>query len=233
MGFRFLQFEVEDKLSSMRVGTDSMLLGAWANPGTSNRILDIGTGCGVLALMLAQKSTGIIDAIEIDGLSLSQAQSNFQKSPWAFRINPIHDNVLDYSMRTEACYDFIISNPPFFRNSLKSSTYRKNQSRHDTTLTHEELIKAVDWLLSFTGRFSTILPADIISGFIGICENHNLHLMRRTIVFPKPQTRAKRVLMEFSRDNKAIPKHAELVILNSEDRFSNEYLEMTAGFHQF
>ncbi|MCX6278948.1 MAG: methyltransferase [Bacteroidetes bacterium] len=156
MGFRFQQFEVEDTQSTMRIGSDSMLLGAWSNPGTISRILDIGTGCGVLALMMAQKSTGIIDAIEIDKQSINEAVSNFLNSPWTSRVTPIHDDVAVYSRHTETRYDFIISNPPFFNNSLKSPELRKNLARHDTKLSHEELIKAVDRLLSNTGRFSTI-----------------------------------------------------------------------------
>ncbi|MEI6434005.1 MAG: methyltransferase [Bacteroidota bacterium] len=233
MGFRFRQFEVEDIQSSMRVGSDSMLLGAWSNPGIKSKILDIGTGCGVLALMIAQKSTGIIDAIEIDKQSINEAQSNFLNSPWTSRINPIHDDVAAYSRQTEIRYDFIISNPPFFKNSLKSPELRKNQARHDIALSNEELIKAVDRLLSITGRFSTILPANIISGFIGICEKHNLHAMRRTDVFPKPDSRIKRVLMEFSRYNNPVPIQSEMIILNSEGKFSLDYLELTSGYHQF
>ena len=153
MGFRFRKFEVEDSLSSMRVGTDSMMLGAWAFPGDEGRILDIGTGCGVLALMMAQKSNGNIDAIDIDEPSVGQARENILNSPWFHRINPVWGNIITFSKETLDRYGFIISNPPFFYHSLKSPEVRKNQARHDTSLSHEALIDAVCLLLKEDGAF--------------------------------------------------------------------------------
>lgn len=233
MGFRFRHFEVRDSRSTMRVGTDSMLLGAWANPGLSGKILDIGTGCGVLALMMAQKSQGVIDAIEIDEVSAGQASENFLNSPWKSRINPIWGNINTFVKETPNRYDFIISNPPFFGNSLKSPEIRKNQTRHDTSLSHEELISAVNRLLTTHGSFCTILPAGSEDEFSRICGINNLFLSRKLEVSPKPLVPAKRSIMEFRRNAPTFHEKMNLTILNSEGKFSTDYLALTSGYHQF
>jgi tRNA1Val (adenine37-N6)-methyltransferase len=233
MGFRLRHFEVDDSKSTMRVGTDSLLLGAWANPGNSEKILDVGTGCGVLALMLAQKSLGMIDAIDIDEASACQARENFLNSPWKPRINAICGNINTFSKETLTRYDFIISNPPFFGNSLKSPEKRKNQARHDTSLSHEELIVAVNHLLEESGAFCTILPAGSEYLFSGICGANNLYLSRKLEVSPKPRVPAKRLILEFQRKRSGFPETGTLSVLNNDGKFSTDYLALTNGYHQF
>ena len=233
MSFHFRQFEVEDKQSTLRVGTDAMLLGAWANPGNPRKILDIGTGCGVLALMMAQKSDAMIDAIEIDPLSVNEARRNFASSPWPERIFAIHTSLQSFSNVATSDYDFILTNPPFFSDSLKSPSVRKNITRHNESLTHMELVRIISYLLSQDGSFALILPAETEDLFLRICQENRLNLLRRTMVFPKPNASPKRALLEFTRCRVTNVKVSELTILDAAGNFTNEYLALTNGFHNF
>ena len=233
MAFRFRQFEVEDEKSTLRVGTDSMLLGSWANPGKAKKILDIGTGCGVLALMMAQKSDAMIEAIDIDQSSVFEARSNFLKSPWHGKITAIHDTLQLFSRRSCADYGFIITNPPYFSNSLKSPKSRANNTRHDDCLQINELAKIVSRLLADDGCFAVILPSDTADKFQFICAEDGLYLSRMMLVHPKPAIRAKRALMEFIKNKVNQPDISELTILDRTGTFSSEYLALTACFHNF
>ena len=233
MGFRFQRFIVEDRQSTQRVGTDALILGAWAEPANSAAILDIGTGCGVLALMLAQKSEAIIDAVDIDEASIAEAQKNFESSPWHLRMRAIRMPVADFSANTNSRYDFIISNPPFFGNSLKSPSSRKNRARHDTDLSHDDLISAVTALITPGGKFCVVLPYESCDAFIRTCGKSGLSPGRETIVYPKPGANPKRVLLEFSPGKMILFHRDSLTILDGEGRFTQAYLALTAGYHQF
>lgn len=233
MAFRFRQFTVEDEQSTLRVGTDSMLLGSWANPGNTKKILDIGTGCGVLALMMAQKSEAAIEAIEIDQSSVIEAQNNFLNSPWPARISAIHQSLQTFSSQAVADYDYIITNPPYFTNSLQSPSLRINQTRHDQSLSHVELVRSVNRLLTPEGCFALILPPETNDRFVLICAENGLYPSRRLIVYPKPAGSAKRILTEFKKVRTVRPENSELTILDTSDRFTPEYLALTRCFHNF
>ena len=233
MAFRFRQFSVEDTQSTLRVGTDAMLLGSWANPGNSKKIIDIGTGCGVLALMMAQKSEGMIEAIDIDQASVIEALTNFAHSPWASRISAINASLQEFSRQVKADYGFIITNPPYFTRSLKSPSARVNQTRHDETLTLAELAGAVSRLLASDGCFALILPAEAADRFQIACADNGLFPSRILIVFPKPSSPAKRVLIEFSKNKIEFPLNAELTILDASGKYTPEYLSLTGCFHNF
>jgi len=233
MAFRFRQFLVEDEKSTMRVGTDSMVLGAWARPPQTGRILDIGTGCGVLTLMMAQHSSSPIDAIDPDFPSVAEASSNFEQSPWSNRLNAIHSSLHDFATLNAGDYDFIITNPPYFSNSLKSPSNRKNVTRHDVTLSLESLAEDVQILLSKQGRLAIILPPEPAGRFIFLCKETHLHLLTRMIVYPKPDAPCTRILMEFSRNEKAQTNEAELTILDPAGKYSAAYFTLTSAFHKF
>lgn len=233
MAFRFRQFSVEDMQSTLRVGTDAMLLGSWAHPGKAKKILDIGTGCGVLALMMAQKSQAIIEAIDIDQLSIAEAQTNFSKSPWASRITAKHDSLQTFSSQVNTGYEFIITNPPYFSNSLKSPSSRNNNTRHDESLSLIDLVQIASRLLTSNGRFTLILPAQTAGRFQMICSGHGLSLSRQMVIFPRPHTPAKRVLMEFSTNSVEYPFRTELTILDSYGSYTPEYLALTQCYHNF
>lgn len=232
MPFHFKKFSVEDSRSTQRVGTDAMLLGAWANPPKAGRILDVGTGCGVLALMVAQKSSAIIDAIDLDENSVSEATINFKNSPWSERIFP-HHTAFQQFKSTQENYDYIISNPPFFSNALPSPIPRRNYARHNDLLPAPELVHQISLLLKPDGRFSLILPFRESPVFVNICAANALLLQRRTTVYTTPKAKPKRILMEFSRWRCIQPIEEKLIITNSEGRFTTEYLSLTTAFHNF
>jgi len=233
MSFQFQQFIVDDSNSTMPVSTDSMLLGALTDPGTASSILDIGTGCGVLALMMAQKSKAMIDAIEIDKDSAQEASGNFQKSPWNTRLGSFGISLQLFEFLTDHRYDLIISNPPFFRDSLKSANHKKNMARHDLTLTFKELIKDVTTLLKKDGRFAYIIPADQWPETCKIAERHLLYPKKIVQIYPYPGALASRVITELSMDLTCEIQESELTILNEERKFSPEYLAVTKDFHYF
>jgi len=217
----------------MRVGTDAMLLGAWAQPPQTGRILDIGTGCGVLALMMAQHSSSFVDAIDQDFPSVAEARGNFEQSPWSNRLTAIHSSLHDFATLNAGDYDFIITNPPYFANSLKSPSNRKNVTRHDVTLSLEALAEDVQVILSRHGRLAIILPPEPAGKFIILCEETGLHLVNRMNVFPKPDAPCSRILMEFSRNKKTQTSETELTILDPSGKYSAAYLTLTSAFHKF
>jgi tRNA1Val (adenine37-N6)-methyltransferase len=156
--FRFKQFVVQQDRCAMKVCTDSCILGAWTAQRLSgvNKILDIGTGTGLLPLMLAQKSGAYIETIETDPESAAQARENMRQSPWADRIRLIEGDVRLYAF--QSMYDFIITNPPFYESDLPSPEQKKNKARHGDSLQLDELILILRSRLKQNGMFSILLP---------------------------------------------------------------------------
>ena len=172
--FQFKQFTVQQQDCAMKVSTDSCIFGALVaeklavqaleNEKTISHFLDIGTGTGLLSLMLAQKTTALIDAVEIDTLAFNQATQNFASSPFYERISIFNDDILKY--KNDKRYDAIICNPPFFEGDLKSADLSKNAAKHDTTLTLPQLLKIVEGLLKPDGVFAILLPYYRLEEFI-------------------------------------------------------------------
>ena len=231
MAFRFKQFSVEDTRSTMRVGTDAMILGAWAEPPKQGFILDIGTGCGILALMMAQKSKARIDAIDIDHPSCREATLNFKNSPWNDRLSTIHTSIQLLAATTSFRYDYIITNPPFFENQLKSPSIRKNQSRHDQELTLAELISQIASLLTDQGRFALILPPGRILKLQELSMKQGVFPLRQLTVQSRPGKGPKRILLEFGRTGTGKTGHASLTILGTDGKYTPGYLYLTNSFH--
>ena len=184
----------------MKVGTDGVLLGAWASvPEPGSRILDIGTGTGLIALMMAQRSSDVwVDAIEIDPSSAKQAIENIQNSPWKERMNCIHSSFQDYNSQCNYQYDLIICNPPFFSASTKAPTKEKNLARHDDSLSLRDIFKDSVSLMKVKSVISLILPVDKEAQALDLISEHQMHCKRRTRVKPAPGKSTNRVLLEFS-----------------------------------
>jgi tRNA1Val (adenine37-N6)-methyltransferase len=180
--FHFKKFSLEDNMSSMKVGTDSLLLGISAETNGISRILDIGTGCGIIALMLAQKSCARIDAVEIDHQSCIQATENFKLSPWSNRLTVIEADLKDYTENCRLTFGLIVSNPPFFSSGLRKHNPSKGRARHTDALSFYELCLCTTKLLDKKGVFSTILPANRFSEFIEVAKKCNLHLKKNLLV---------------------------------------------------
>lgn len=195
--FQFKQFRIEQNCASMKVGTDGCLLGAWAYVENIKNALDIGTGTGLIALMLAQRSTATIHAIDIDENAISDATKNFSASKWNKRLNVYQSAIQDFIPISSLKYDCILSNPPFFVNSEKSPTKGRTFARHTDSLSFEDLLNAVSKRLTSNGKFSLILPYESSLHFIKLAQTVNLYPSRITNVLPKPSKQAKRTLMEF------------------------------------
>lgn len=243
--FRFKRFTVMQSGAAMKVGTDGTLLGAWAElDPEQQRILDIGTGTGLIALMLAQRSEGWkpeIHAIDIDAGAAEQATDNFRQSPWPDRLAAFHTGLREFAssiqdMTEPEGYDHIVSNPPFFNDSLVSPDAERTAARHTSLLSHEELIRHSSSLLRPGGHFSVILPFETGNRFVTTAGIYGLALTRRTAVRSLPEVQPKRVLLEFRKpyQNNATPATTEdeLLIEHSPGgNYTDEYRALTADFY--
>lgn len=229
--FQFKRFNVQDENCAMKVGTDAVVLGAWINAENSKSILDIGTGSGIIALMLAQKSSATIDAIDIDSASIHDAEKNFKESPWSEKLKAIHCSLSAYAYQSEKKYDLILSNPPYFINSLKSVSERKNISKHTSTLNHEELLSGAKSLITPEGRFSVIIPYDQVDSFVNIALVEGLFCINKLIIYPTKKKPANRIILEFSLNRSDKTKEGELTIRDNLGSFTEQYKNLTKDFY--
>ncbi|MEE0912923.1 MAG: methyltransferase [Paludibacteraceae bacterium] len=228
--FCFKYFRVEQSNCAMKVGTDGVLLGAWATVKSAKSCLDIGTGTGLLALMVAQRNRDVaVVAIELDDEAVIQAKENVEASPWPNRIQVVHSDVRSYcAVKT---FDHIISNPPYFNDSLKSSDTHRSLARHTSTLSYMELLACVKNLLAPQGIFSLILPYDVCTEFIDLAKSHNLYCSRFCKVMPLPNANPKRALMEFSFSNSDTVLEELEIESGGRHCYSAEYKELTKEFY--
>ena len=230
--FRFKQFTIEQGKSAMKVGTDGVLLGAWVDISSVTNILDIGTGTGLIALMLAQRTPlSNITAIEIDHLASEQALENFQNSPWSNRLSLFNQSVQIYAKDTSRSFDLIVSNPPYFENILTSDNTQRQIARHTNTLSFEELLEVVRKLLMANGIFSVILPYSLKSTFVELAKQQSLFLNKITHVYSTNKSEIKRVLLSFSFKKTEIKKDALVIEPDKRHQYSKEYIQMTEDFY--
>lgn len=229
--FRFKQFTIYQEKSAMKVGTDGVLLGAWTDCANVQNVLDIGTGTGLVAIMIAQRCGAKIEAVEIDQNSFVQAVENISICPWASRITAHRLPIQDYAQLTEKKYDLIISNPPFFSNSLKPKQEGKTISRHTDLLSFHDLIRAVKLLLTDNGVFSVILPYTEGLQFIGLCHESSLFCSRKTIVLPCPWKSPSRLLLEFCNKEQSLIEAFITIELTTRHEYSPEYINLTKDFY--
>ena len=232
--FRFKQFNITQQLSAMKVGTDGVLLGAWARvEPTQRRILDVGCGTGLVALMMAQRTAewgAQVVGVDVDSPSVAEATINVAHSPWANRVEVVECPVQEYA--PTALFDHIVSNPPYFVDSLLSPDTARTNARHTTTLTFEALAHSAARLLTEEGVLSLVLPADAVSAMVLAAARCGLFLTRRMDVRSKATSAPIRSLLEFGR--KALPtEHSALVIHSPEGHlgYSPEYVALTRDFY--
>jgi tRNA1Val (adenine37-N6)-methyltransferase len=198
--FNFKQFTVSQEKCAMKVGIDGVLLGAWTSINNAKNILDIGTGTGLISLMLAQRSLAEITAIDIEQSAVIQSIENILNSPWSDRIFVQKISLQDFSKLSVQKIDLIVSNPPFFINSLKTPFSDRTTARHTVLLTHEELIQNSVNILSPKGRICIILPFKEGMNCIDFAKQKSLYCSKIVFVYPKPDVPVKRVLLEFCLD---------------------------------
>lgn len=216
----------------MKICTDSCILGAWtANHlyGTKN-ILDIGTGTGLLSLMLAQKFDGLIDSIELDPESAAQAKENIITSPWPQRIRLLEGDIRNYPSPTD--YDFIITNPPFYESDLRSPTEKKNKAKHNESLTLYELLIAIRTHLKSTGAFSILLPFHRSDYFEKLAVSKGFFLREKLTVRQTPAHAPFRSIFLFSFQNPDILVSNELTIKNEKGSYNLEFTELMADYYE-
>lgn len=231
--FTFKQFTIQQDKCAMKVGTDGVLLGAWA-PLENNpySILDIGAGTGLIALMLAQRSAAEqIDALEIDDDAYEQAVDNFEASPWGDRLFCYHAALDEFMEEPEDEYDLIISNPPFYTEDYTSGNEQRDRARFTDALPFEDLAEAAGLLLSDNGVFAVIIPYKEEEKFIALAKSESLFPFKITRVKGTPATETKRSLIAFSRDENAVPAIDELVIETSRHSYTPEYTALTKDFY--
>src|SRR6478735_4947174 len=201
--FRFKQFTVQQDKSAMKVCTDASLFGAWISSKLENSllhresILDIGTGTGLLSLMLAQSTSSLIDAVEIDSDAFEQANENINNSQWKHRIQLFHADARNF--HTEKKYDLIVSNPPFFENDLTSPEEKKNMAKHSSTLNLHELLEIVEKLIHPKGNLAILLPAHRSQQFKQMAAVKNFHLLYEAMVRQTPKHDFFRCMFIFSK----------------------------------
>ncbi|MEO5787771.1 MAG: tRNA1(Val) (adenine(37)-N6)-methyltransferase [Gelidibacter sp.] len=230
--FKFKQFAVNQDRCAMKIGTDSVLLGAWTDVDAHPySILDIGAGTGVLALMLAQRSGAeLIDAIEIDDDAYEQCVDNFETSPWGDRLFCYHAALDEFVDEIDDKYDLIISNPPFYIDTYKSNSKQRDLARFTDAMPFRQLIESVSKLLSENGRFSVIVPISEEKEIIVLASKEHLFPNRILRVKGAPHTEIKRSLIEFSfQETSIIPK--ELIIETARHQYTDDYIELTKDFY--
>ncbi|MCX6232482.1 MAG: methyltransferase [Bacteroidetes bacterium] len=228
--FQFKQFKVFHDQATMKVGTDAVLLGAWSNINNVNNILDIGTGSGIIALMLAQRSDALIDAIEIDESSARQAIDNFSLSPWKERMRVLQTSFLKYSTTCTKKYDLFVSNPPYFHNSLKSQESNRNLARHNDELPFEDLVSGIAGLLNESGKACIILPVNESNTLKETALKHGLYCNFQTEVVSKAGHRPNRLLMEFSKQKRETII-SSICIMNADLNYTEDFKSLTKDFY--
>ncbi len=229
--FVFKQFTILQDKCAMKVGTDAVLLGSWVNASTANKILDIGTGTGIIALMLAQKSTGSVDAIDLDENAFKQAMQNVSNSRWKNRINIHHVSLQQYSLSNSLEYDLIVSNPPYFVDSSKASEESRTNARHTDQLPFDDLLSGVLDLLSDDGKFYVILPTKESQVFCDMAEKKNLFLTRLTRVITRTDKPEKRLLMKFEFTKREVQEDSIIIEKEGRHCYTDEYIELTKDYY--
>jgi len=229
--FHFKHFSVDDSNCAMKTGVDAVLIGAWADMRYVKNALDVGTGSGIIALMLAQKSNALIDAVEIDKDASDQAIINIAKSPWSKRIQIHHLSFKDFALFSKSKYDLIVSNPPFFINSQKPSLINRSIARHNFVLSHHDLITSTLLLLHPGGRLCLILPFNEGLLFKSEAEKNHLYCNKITYVKPTASKSPHRLLMELSLFNSKIAENELTIEDGGRHQFSAAYKKLTRDFY--
>ena len=243
--FQFKEFIVHQERAAMKVSTDSCLFGAWVAKRISNRkkengkiekaksfsrILDIGTGTGLLLLMLAQKIEAELEGIELDKGAFADAENNTRASIWKDRIRLISGDVLQYSFKSK--YDLIISNPPFYENSLKSDLAERNQAKHDESLTLRSLVKVVDMLMDELGIFAVMIPAFRREELLNYTSEIDLYLIESMDVLNIEGGRPIRTCYLFGR-KKVESVQTSIIIRDSTQEYTSEFKKLLQDYYLY
>jgi tRNA1Val (adenine37-N6)-methyltransferase len=229
--FHFKEFSVEQNHSGFKVGTDGCLLGAWAKINNANRVLDIGTGSGVIALMLAQRNTRAkISAIELNTESAEQALSNFKNSKYSDRIEVANINLAAFAQEHNQSFDSIVCNPPFFSQSTPKAVESQNQARHDKSLPLDLLFESSKTLTTEIGLLSVIFPSDRHAELFSTAEKHGWFTLQTEYIKPFPTKTHNRILVCFSK-KQVEPIISTWSLYQVQNTYSDRALELLTPFY--
>jgi len=227
--FKFKKFAVAHEKCAMKIGVDGVLIAAWTEISFPIEILDIGTGSGLISLMLQQKfPEAIITALEPNEIAHQQAKGNFKNSPFPNQQNLELTDLQNFKSNKQ--FDLIISNPPFFEESVSSGDINRDQARQATFLPFQEFIKLSADLLSATGIINFIYPTQQTNQILDFAKQANLHIIKHTVVFPNNTKSSKRSLFSFSKNQQDTLKD-QLFIKDNNDNFTQEYIDLTKEFY--
>lgn len=230
--FQFKQFRIVHERSAMKVGVDGVLLGAWADVSGATRILDIGAGTGLIALMMAQRnSTALIDAVEIEPAAFEESVFNIQQSPWRERIQVKCCPFQELVEKSILKYDLIVSNPPYFGNGVKAPLESRAQARHADSLPMSELIVGIKRLLAKDGRAALVLPAESLQELKRLVSLNDLFLSRVCSVKPNPQKPVFRVLVDITSTTCALREEVLMIEFDEHFDYTPQYRELTKDFY--
>lgn len=230
--FAFKQFNVNQDKCAMKVGTDAVLLGAWVQPKEEKFILDIGTGTGVIALMIAQKTTATIIGIDMDLSATQQAQENVDGSKFKNQIKIINNSLQDYIKSTDLKFQMIVSNPPFFEQSFKSHDEKRSNARHADVLPFEELLDGVTKLLDEAGKFCLILPTLEAEKFRKMAQKKGLYLSKLLRIKSRADKETdKRHLMQFECKPSEFSENTLVIEENERHSYTKDYREFTKDYY--
>lgn len=234
MSFSFKQFHIEQDRCGMKVTTDACLFGAWTahlrEASIAKRMLDIGAGTGLLSLMLAQKTTANIAAVELDESAFQQCKANFAASPWGSALQVQHTSIQDF--HAAESFDFIITNPPFFQDDLHSPDSKRNLALHSTQLDFPVLLQCIDRLLDDAGHFSILLPFHRCVAFCQLAALHHFRLYQMVQVKQTPKHAGFRSMLLFGRSNKEM-RTEEMMIKNEENEYTETFVTLLKDYYLY
>ncbi|MFW5793187.1 MAG: tRNA1(Val) (adenine(37)-N6)-methyltransferase [Bacteroidota bacterium] len=229
--FRFKQFSVTDNNCGQKIGTDGVLLGSIASVQNCSTVLDIGTGSGIIALMIAQKQDALIDAIEIDSKACIDAHENINNSKWRDKISLHNISFQDFAYACNKKYDLIVCNPPFFHNSLKSNDIQRDVARHSDLLPLKELFARAKKLLTDSGSFLLITPANQNNIITDLARIHALHIIEKWIIKPNPDKEAHRIINALSLKTEELRTKEISIETGRRHEYTVDYKELAKDYY--
>lgn len=229
--FHFKQFSLHHHKSSMKVGTDAILLGVWADVKSSETVLDIGSGCGIISLLVACRSDAVVDAVEIDFASFEESKENFTNSSFSEQLSAKKINFIDYVKTCNKEYDLIISNPPFFSNSYKPKEQQRKDARHTDTLSFEQLCDGVSKMLKPKGKFYVVIPRNERIKFLEVASLFNLHLQKQLSIHPKRKQAANRFNLQLGFEIPSEVQKESIDIRENDLTFTPQFVNLLKDYY--
>jgi tRNA1Val (adenine37-N6)-methyltransferase len=229
--FNFKKFSIHQNNAAMKIGTDGILIGAWVNISKKFKALDIGSGTGIISIMLCQRNLNLdLDSIELSPSAIMDAKINIENCDWSDRIKLFHQDLKDF--HPDSNYDLIVSNPPYFKGSLQPSNSERSKARHQNDLKLEDILKFSKQNLTKDGSLNIILPFEQKKEAKEFAKKYSLNSIRECAVFPKPDKAPHRILIEFSRsENKQMIKESLVIEKAGRHNYSEDYKKLTREFY--